>query len=207
MARRPQLRIAMLCLVALSAASARAQAPISQVEPVPGPEVVSSIYLCAGFTGTSLTTAQFTASSCTTGDGILIKGNLTAYSFAAGRDPGSEPLNVTAFQITRIVMDKTGVNLNKAILDGVSLGTVVIGENSTNGITEINQFTFVLKGVSVESASQSVSSSGPEESFSLAFTGLTIYDNVAGTSVTYTAPTPGVAASLKGSQSVAGRIQ
>jgi hypothetical protein len=199
MARQPQLKIAMLCLAALSAASAGAQAP--------GPEVVSSIYLCAGFTGTSLTSAQFAASPCTTGDGILIKGNLSSYSFGVARNPGSEPLDVTAFQITRIVMDATGVNLNKAILDGVSLGTLVIGVNSWNGWNETNQFTFVLKGASVETAQQAVSSAGPGEDFSLAFTGLTIYDNVAGTSVTYTAPTPGVAASLKGSQSVAGRIQ
>jgi hypothetical protein len=102
-------------------------------------------------------------------------------------------------------MDAAGVNLQEAVLNGASLGTLVIGVNSTDGMNEINQFTFVLQGASVESAQQSVSSAGPGESFSLAFTGLTIYDNVAGTVVTYAAPTPGVAASIKGSHSVAGR--
>ena len=179
-------------MLAASAAWAGAQA--SQ------PAVVSTIYICAGYTGTALTTAQYNASTCAATGGVTMRGSLQGYAFNATRSsytPPSPP-QASIFSINRSLLDGTGVNMEESVLSGTSLGTIAIGVNSVSGRTETNQFTFVLQGAAVAYSSVSVSSTGPAEDFGLTYTSLTIYDNVTGRVINYGAPSSSVAALSQG---------
>ncbi len=180
MAKRFLLAFAALLLGALATGSASAQ-------------TVNSIYMCANYAGTALTTAQLVSNTCAATNGAVIKGGVFSYSYGASRPPtatGTPPgsLQVSGFSFVRPV-DTSGAHLTGALLNGANIGTLAFGVNvlvtSSTTVTEVNQLTIVLQGVTVVSDDIGGSASGATESFSVNYTHITIYDNVAGTKITY----------------------